>query len=50
MIFLAGFSTNENVTEFSGHEVGMGVVIKEIEKIRRIVTVDSIPGTEIQHQ
>jgi len=46
MIFLAGFSTNENVTEFSGRGVGMDVVIKEIEKIRGTVTVDSIPGKE----
>lgn len=46
MIFLAGFSTNENVTEFSGRGVGMDVVTKEIEKIRGTVTVDSIPGKE----
>lgn len=46
MIFLPGFSTNENVTEFSGRGVGMDVVVKEIEKIRGTVTVDSIPGKE----
>ncbi|NRT91741.1 chemotaxis protein CheA [Clostridium beijerinckii] len=46
MIFLPGFSTKENVTEFSGRGVGMDVVTKEIEKIRGIVTVDSIPGEE----
>jgi len=46
MIFLPGFSTKENVTEFSGRGVGMDVVTKEIEKIRGIVTVDSIPGKE----
>jgi two-component system chemotaxis sensor kinase CheA len=46
MIFLPGFSTNENVTEFSGRGVGMDVVIREIEKIRGVVTVDSIPGKE----
>jgi two-component system chemotaxis sensor kinase CheA len=46
MIFLPGFSTNENVTEFSGRGVGMDVVTKEIEKIRGTVTVDSIPGKE----
>ncbi len=33
MIFLPGFSTKENVTEFSGRGVGMDVVTKEIEKI-----------------
>ncbi|EKQ55075.1 MULTISPECIES: chemotaxis protein CheA [unclassified Clostridium] len=46
MIFLPGFSTNENVTEFSGRGVGMDVVIKEIEKVRGVVIVDSIPGKE----
>ena len=46
MIFLPGFSTNENVTEFSGRGVGMDVVIKDIEKIRGTVTVDSIEGKE----
>ena len=46
MIFLPGFSTNENVTEFSGRGVGMDVVVKEIEKIRGNVTVDSTPEKE----
>ena len=46
MIFLPGFSTNENVTEFSGRGVGMDVVAKEIEKIRGTVTVDSIEGKQ----
>jgi two-component system chemotaxis sensor kinase CheA len=46
LIFLPGFSTNENVTEFSGRGVGMDVVTKEIEKVRGTVTVDSIPGKE----
>ncbi len=46
MIFLPGFSTNDDVTEFSGRGVGMDVVIKEIEKIRGNVTVDSIEGKE----
>lgn len=32
MIFLPGFSTKENVTEFSGRGVGMDVVTNEIEK------------------
>ena len=44
------FSTNENVTEFSGRGVGMDVVIKEIEKIRGTVTVDSLKVKEQQHQ
>lgn len=44
LIFLPGFSTNDNVTEYSGRGVGMDVVVKEIEKIRGTVTVDSIEG------
>lgn len=44
LIFLPGFSTNENVTEFSGRGVGMDVVIKEIEKIRGAVTAESVEG------
>jgi len=43
-IFLPGFSTNEAVTEYSGRGVGMDVVIKNIEKIRGSVTVDSTPN------
>ncbi|HEY9062051.1 MAG TPA: chemotaxis protein CheA [Pseudobacteroides sp.] len=41
MIFLPGFSTKENVTEFSGRGVGMDVVSNNIEKIGGIVNVDS---------
>lgn len=44
LIFLPGFSTNDNVTEFSGRGVGMDVVIKEIEKIRGVVTAESVEG------
>lgn len=44
LIFLPGFSTNDSVTEYSGRGVGMDVVVKEIEKIRGTVTVDSIEG------
>ncbi|ENK0556001.1 chemotaxis protein CheA [Clostridium botulinum] len=44
LIFLPGFSTNDNVTEYSGRGVGMDVVIKEIEKIRGSITIDSIPN------
>lgn len=43
-IFTPGLSTNEAVTEFSGRGVGMDVVVKEIEKIRGAVTVDSKYG------
>lgn len=41
MVLLAGFSTNEVVTEFSGRGVGMDVVKKNIEKIGGTVSVDS---------
>lgn len=43
MIFLPGFSTKENVTEFSGRGVGMDVVVKNIETIGGSVSVDSTP-------
>jgi two-component system chemotaxis sensor kinase CheA len=42
MIFLPGFSTKENVTEFSGRGVGMDVVSNNIEKIGGVVNVDSV--------
>lgn len=41
MIMLPGFSTNEQVTEFSGRGVGMDVVRKNIEKIGGSLSVDS---------
>ena len=43
-IFLPGFSTNEQVTEFSGRGVGMDVVRSNIEKVGGAVSVDSAPG------
>ncbi len=44
LIFLPGFSTKEAVTEFSGRGVGMDVVIKNIEAVGGIVSVDSTEG------
>jgi two-component system chemotaxis sensor kinase CheA len=44
LIFLPGFSTNENVTEFSGRGVGMDVVTRNIEAVGGSVSVDSTPG------
>lgn len=41
MIMLPGFSTNEQVTEYSGRGVGMDVVKKNIEKIGGSVSVES---------
>lgn len=43
-IFSPGLSTKEEVTEFSGRGVGMDVVVKEIEKVRGTVSVDSEKG------
>ncbi len=44
LIFLPGFSTKDNVSEFSGRGVGMDVVIKNIEKVGGAVSVDSTEG------
>ncbi|MDR5658484.1 chemotaxis protein CheA [Serpentinicella sp. ANB-PHB4] len=43
-IFLPGFSTKDNVSEFSGRGVGMDVVNKNIEQVRGRVAVDSTSG------
>lgn len=45
LIFLPGFSTKENVTEFSGRGVGMDVVTKNLEAVGGSVTIDSEEGT-----
>lgn len=49
LIFLPGFSTKDNISEFSGRGVGMDVVIKNIEVINGSISVESQPdiGTEI---
>lgn len=44
LIFTAGFSTKEQVTEFSGRGVGMDVALRNIEKMGGSVSVDSKPG------
>lgn len=44
MILLPGFSTNEQVTEFSGRGVGMDVVKANVEKCGGSITVDSKKG------
>lgn len=44
LIFLPGFSTNEEVTEYSGRGVGMDVVRKNIGQIGGSVSVESEPG------
>ena len=44
LIFEAGFSTCEEVTDVSGRGVGMDVVKKNIEALRGQVDVESTPG------
>ena len=44
MIFLPGFSTNVEVTEFSGRGVGMDVVKRNIDKVGGSISLDSTPG------
>jgi two-component system chemotaxis sensor kinase CheA len=44
LIFVAGFSTAEQVTDISGRGVGMDVVRKIIDKMRGSVEIDSRPG------
>lgn len=39
-----GFSTNSQVTEYSGRGVGMDVVKKNVEEIGGTVTLSSVPG------
>lgn len=44
LVFLAGFSTADQVTQFSGRGVGMDVVRTNIEKIGGMVTIESRLG------
>ena len=44
MIFAPGFSTNEEVTEFSGRGVGMDVVRRNIDKNGGTISLESTPG------
>ena len=43
-ITLPGFSTNEQVTEYSGRGVGMDVVVQNIQKIGGTLDIESKPG------
>ncbi len=43
-ITLPGFSTNEQVTEYSGRGVGMDVVTQNIQAIGGTLEIDSTPG------
>jgi len=44
LIFHAGFSTNTEVTEYSGRGVGMDVVKRNIDKVGGTIILDSTPG------
>lgn len=44
LIFIPGFSTNDNVTEYSGRGVGMDVVTSNIEEVGGSVSIESKPG------
>ena len=44
MIFMPGFSTNDEVTEYSGRGVGMDVVRRNIEKVGGAISLDSSPN------
>ena len=43
-ITLPGFSTNEQVTEYSGRGVGMDVVVQNIQAIGGLLEIESTPG------
>ncbi|MDD4683558.1 MAG: chemotaxis protein CheA [Eubacteriales bacterium] len=43
-VLMPGFSTKEEVTEYSGRGVGMDVVTKNLEKIGGKLSIDSEPG------
>ena len=44
LILLPGFSTKEEVSEFSGRGVGMDVVVRKLESVGGNVVVESEPG------
>jgi two-component system chemotaxis sensor kinase CheA len=44
LLMLPGFSTKENVTEFSGRGVGLDVVKANIERIGGTLTIESVKG------
>lgn len=43
-ITLPGFSTNEQITEYSGRGVGMDVVVQNIQEIGGMLDIESTPG------
>ena len=49
LIFLPGFSTSSEVTEYSGRGVGMDVVRKNINQIGGSISLDSVEGKGTTH-
>ena len=50
LIFMAGFSTKDQVTEYSGRGVGMDVAMRNIEKMGGSLTIDSTPNNGVTVQ
>jgi two-component system chemotaxis sensor kinase CheA len=50
LIFVAGLSTVENVTEFSGRGVGMDIVKTNIQRVNGSIRVETWPGRGTQFQ
>jgi two-component system chemotaxis sensor kinase CheA len=50
LMFLAGLSTVENVTEFSGRGVGLDIVKTNIQRVNGSIEVETWPGTGTQFQ
>ncbi len=50
LIYKAGFSTNDTVTEFSGRGVGLDVALKNVEKIGGSLSIDSTSGEGVTVQ
>jgi two-component system, chemotaxis family, sensor kinase CheA len=44
LVFAQGFSTADQVSELSGRGVGLGVVLKSIERLNGLVEVETVPG------
>lgn len=49
MIFLPGFSTKDEVSQYSGRGVGMDVVRKNISQIGGSISLESVPGEGTTH-
>ena len=44
LVFLSGFSTTDAVTDISGRGVGMDIVKRNIEKIKGVISLESVEG------